>query len=128
MDNASAYRAGDFGFVPWKKFLFKLDNTYLLRRLSTVYFKYWFYFNVNFKIKYHLTVYYPKNMVAWPSGLRRWFKAPVSSEAWVRIPPLPKISFPFCFFSSSNGLFWYARQEKMYLSSLVQEAISGSVV
>ena len=27
--------------------------------------------------------------VAWPSGLRRWFKAPVSSEAWVRIPPLP---------------------------------------
>ena len=28
--------------------------------------------------------------VAWPSGLRRWFKAPVSSEAWVRIPPLPK--------------------------------------
>ena len=29
------------------------------------------------------------NPVAWPSGLRRWFKAPVSSEAWVRIPPLP---------------------------------------
>ena len=29
------------------------------------------------------------NEVAWPSGLRRWFKAPVSSEAWVRIPPLP---------------------------------------
>ena len=28
--------------------------------------------------------------VAWPSGLRRWFKAPVSSEAWVRIPPLPE--------------------------------------
>ena len=31
--------------------------------------------------------------VAWPSGLRRWFKAPVSSEAWVRIPPLPKTPF-----------------------------------
>ena len=31
--------------------------------------------------------------VAWPSGLRRWFKAPVSSEAWVRIPPLPTNSF-----------------------------------
>ena len=30
-----------------------------------------------------------KYWVAWPSGLRRWFKAPVSSEAWVRIPPLP---------------------------------------
>ena len=28
-------------------------------------------------------------LVAWPSGLRRWFKAPVSTEAWVRIPPLP---------------------------------------
>ena len=25
----------------------------------------------------------------WPSGLRRWIKAPVSSGAWVRIPPLP---------------------------------------
>ena len=22
----------------------------------------------------------------WPSGLRRWIKAPISSEAWVRIP------------------------------------------
>ena len=32
-------------------------------------------------------------MVAWPSGLRRWFKAPVSSEAWVRIPPLPCVLF-----------------------------------
>ena len=31
------------------------------------------------------------NLVAWPSGLRRWFKAPVSSEAWVRIPPLPHL-------------------------------------
>ena len=30
--------------------------------------------------------------VAWPSGLRRWFKAPVSSEAWVRIPPPPKMA------------------------------------
>lgn len=30
-------------------------------------------------------------MVAWPSGLRRWIKAPVSSGAWVRIPPLPGI-------------------------------------
>ena len=32
-------------------------------------------------------------MAEWPSGLRRWFKAPVSSEAWVRIPPLPYKSF-----------------------------------
>lgn len=33
------------------------------------------------------------NVVTWPSGLRRWFKAPVSSEAWVRIPPLPNFFF-----------------------------------
>ena len=33
--------------------------------------------------------------VAWPSGLRRWFKAPVSSGAWVRIPPLPNLDFTF---------------------------------
>ena len=39
--------------------------------------------------------------VAWPSGLRRWFKAPVSSEAWVRIPPLPTISFPIILFVPS---------------------------
>ena len=31
--------------------------------------------------------------VAWPSGLRRWFKAPVSTEAWVRVPPLPSLIF-----------------------------------
>ena len=36
--------------------------------------------------------------VAWPSGLRRWFKAPVSSEAWVRIPPLPLIFLLSAFF------------------------------
>ena len=33
--------------------------------------------------------------VAWPSGLRRWFKAPVSSGTWVRIPPLPAGLFFF---------------------------------
>ena len=31
--------------------------------------------------------------VAWPSGPRRWIKAPVSSGAWVRIPPLPVDAF-----------------------------------
>ena len=35
--------------------------------------------------------------VGWPSGLRRWFKAPVSSEAWVRIPPLPLFFIFFTF-------------------------------
>ena len=28
-------------------------------------------------------------LVVWPSSLRRWFKAPVISMAWFRIPPLP---------------------------------------
>ena len=32
-------------------------------------------------------------VVAWPSGLRRWFKAPVISMAWVQIPPLPEFFF-----------------------------------
>ncbi len=41
------------------------------------------------------------NKVAWASGLRRWFKAPVSSEAWVQIPPLPD----YFFFSVSNYYF-----------------------
>ena len=31
--------------------------------------------------------------VAWPSGPRRWIKAPVSSGAWVRVPPLPVDAF-----------------------------------
>lgn len=33
------------------------------------------------------------SVVAWPSGPRRWFKAPVSSGAWVRIPSLPTGTF-----------------------------------
>ena len=42
--------------------------------------------------------------VAWPSGLRRWFKAPVSSEAWVRIPPLPECFFHLtAFFGRAVG-------------------------
>ena len=48
--------------------------------------------------------------VAWPSGLRRWFKAPVSAGAWVRIPPLP-----FCF---TEG-FLLLLSKKSYLRSLI---------
>ena len=41
-----------------------------------------------------------EHVVAWPSGLRRWFKAPVISMAWVRIPPLPVcLFFLFSFFA-----------------------------
>ena len=42
-------------------------------------------------------------LVAWPSGLRRWFKAPVSSEAWVRIPPLPVTYFVDAVLSSVHS-------------------------
>ena len=45
--------------------------------------------------------------VAWPSGLRRWFKAPVSSEAWVRIPPLPEL------FSSENIYYLSINKRKL---------------
>ena len=38
----------------------------------------------------HYFIHLNYNKVAWPSGLRRWFKAPVFSEAWVQIPPLPR--------------------------------------
>ena len=48
----------------------------------------------------------------WPSGLRRWIKAPVSSGAWVRVPP--KSSFSFCrrrcFSRIPNPVPWAARQ------------------
>ena len=30
--------------------------------------------------------FFAELVFGWPSGLRRWFKAPVSSGAWVRIP------------------------------------------
>ncbi len=33
--------------------------------------------------------------VVWPSGLRRWFKAPISSEARVRISSLSVYSLSF---------------------------------
>eukprot|EP00964_Phaeocystis_antarctica_P120635 scaffold84364_cov60-Phaeocystis_antarctica.AAC.2 len=30
---------------------------------------------------------YVHHQFPWPSGLRRWIKAPISQGAWVRIPP-----------------------------------------
>ena len=53
------------------------------------------------------------NKVAWPSGLRRWFKAPVSSEAWVRIPPLPEC---FCHLTAFFG---------RAVASVIKKNISG---
>ena len=43
-------------------------------------------------------------VVAWPSGLRRWFKAPVISMAWVRIPPLPIVFLFFNLFLKNPNL------------------------
>ena len=42
-----------------------------------------------------------KHVIAWPSGLRRWIKAPVSPGAWVRIPPLSNILFKNWTFSGT---------------------------
>ena len=51
-------------------------------------------FNAGKGAQYILSILYKSiHKVAWPSGLRRWFKAPVSSGAWVRIPPLPNVLF-----------------------------------
>ena len=46
-------------------------------------------------------------VVAWPSGLRRWFKAPVSPGAWVRIPPLPVFFFYFIFITNRELLLQF---------------------
>ena len=43
-------------------------------------------------------------VVVWPSGLRRWFKAPVISMAWVRIPPLPTFHSIFLLTCHDQGL------------------------
>ena len=50
--------------------------------------------------------YFSDYEVAWPSGLRRWFKAPVSSEAWVRIPPLPNLLVISSFTSYEHLAQW----------------------
>ena len=47
-----------------------------------------------------LTVEIEGVQVVWPSGLRRWIKAPVSQEAWVQIPQLP-------FYSINHLIMWW---------------------
>ena len=42
--------------------------------------------------------------VVWPSGLRRWIKAPVSQEAWVQIPPLPIVGVEYQAVNYFDGL------------------------
>ena len=52
--------------------------------------------------------------VAWPSGLRRWFKAPVFSKARVRIPPLPRI-----FAGAINNFFFTQKVGNISLLILI---------
>ena len=47
----------------------------------------------------------PPCTVVWPSGLRRWIKAPVSQEAWVQIPPLPVTRLFFTVQVPMNDIF-----------------------
>ena len=46
---------------------------------------------------FHLLTHicYSSIEVVWPSGLRRWFKAPISSEARVRISSLSVVFYIF---------------------------------
>ncbi len=54
-------------------------------------------------IFYHYPCYYSHNIQAWwPSGLRHWFKAPVTLVAWVRVPLLS-----FCWHSYRKYCFLY---------------------
>ena len=54
-------------------------------------YKKYFIYSTADQVSYNLLTVVTR--VAWPSGLRRWFKAPVSSGAWVRIPPLPTLLY-----------------------------------
>ena len=48
-----------------------------------------------FEVMFHITLIAVRVFkTGWPSGLRRWIKAPISSGAWVRIP-LQSIFFDF---------------------------------
>ena len=58
-----------------------------------------------------ITIHTVSQLVGWPSGLRRWFKAPVISMAWVRIPPLPLDFFIFFTHSSIDCVTQWRRQD-----------------
>ncbi len=69
------------------------------------------------------------NKVAWPSGLRRWFKAPVSSEAWVQIPPLPKTFSSFSVLSYLFKALFYSKPRfwvviKKYIANICSNLFS----
>ena len=59
-------------------------------------------------------------VVGWPSGLRRWFKAPVTSVARVRISLLSLFSKILLFFKFSENC-------QKYLSSVDLYTILGDI-
>lgn len=65
-----------------------------------------------------------RGKVAWPSGLMRWIKAPVSSEAWVRIPPLP-----VCCGFSIFAFMGYKRRNSPWAPAFSgRETLSGTLL
>ena len=42
-------------------------------------------------------------LVACPSGLRRWFQAPLSSQEWIRMPLLPIRCVFYCLLKAANA-------------------------
>lgn len=126
--------------------LFLFDNNIL--GISTLFLFLWFIHLCHFRFNKHSTktrkslkFFYNRRFVdkqymkvAWPSGLGRWFKAPVSSEAWVRIPPLPfiilvtDITLPTFYMTSVwfdlKRVVWrsqYFRQDWLRLKSLFDQ-------
>ena len=56
----------------------------------------------------------------WPSGLRRWIKAPISSEAWVRIPLQSNLfQNSLLHFQNFFNLFHFFNSKKSASSQLV---------
>ena len=54
------------------------------------------------------------SVVVLQSGLRRWFKDPVSSEAWVRIPSLP-VTIIILIYIASFALIHFCTNIKLEL-------------
>jgi hypothetical protein len=56
---------------------------------------------------------------SWPSGLRRWIKAPVSSGAWVRVPPKTSSFVIFCRLIDIGNTFVVSATDSARLCTLL---------
>lgn len=54
-----------------------------------------------------ILIQFMKTILSIEKQIRRWFKAPVSSEACVRIPPLPSSVCSFCFLVAELDISYY---------------------